>query len=64
VKSTEESTLEIPPRKVGILSIPFGWRDRNKGKPSTPKNSDVTNILPKDTEQSLNGISQDTNFNQ
>uniref|UniRef100_A0A5B6ZX67 Putative TBC1 domain family member 8B n=1 Tax=Davidia involucrata TaxID=16924 RepID=A0A5B6ZX67_DAVIN len=35
-QSNQESTQELPTRKIGLLSRPFGlgWRDRNKGKPS------------------------------
>ncbi|XP_022765289.1 TBC1 domain family member 8B-like isoform X2 [Durio zibethinus] len=40
--SNQEPQQEIPTRKIGLLSRPFGlgWRDRNKGKPS---NADVPN---------------------
>uniref|UniRef100_A0A5B6ZUM6 Putative TBC1 domain family member 8B n=1 Tax=Davidia involucrata TaxID=16924 RepID=A0A5B6ZUM6_DAVIN len=33
-QSNQESTQELPTRKIGLLSRPFGlgWRDRNKGK--------------------------------
>lgn len=32
VKNNQESTQELPARKVGLLARPFGlgWRDRNK----------------------------------
>ncbi|XP_020099625.1 TBC1 domain family member 8B-like isoform X2 [Ananas comosus] len=33
---TQDSSLAIPPRRISLLSRPFGlgWRDKNKGKPS------------------------------
>ncbi|WOL04376.1 TBC1 domain family member 8B-like [Canna indica] len=36
VRTSQDSSQEIPPRKISLLSRPFvlGWRDKNKGKPS------------------------------
>ncbi|KAF8396653.1 hypothetical protein HHK36_018277 [Tetracentron sinense] len=44
----QESTQDLPTRKISLLSRPFGlgWRDRNKGKPTNveePINSKSTN---------------------
>ncbi|XP_051120023.1 uncharacterized protein LOC127243855 [Andrographis paniculata] len=41
-QSNPDSSQEIPTRKIGLLSRPFGlgWRDKNKGKPA---NADETN---------------------
>ncbi|WJX21756.1 hypothetical protein P8452_11146 [Trifolium repens] len=35
-KNNQEPTTDIPPRRISLLSRPFGlgWRDRNKGKPA------------------------------
>ncbi|CAJ2631128.1 unnamed protein product [Trifolium pratense] len=35
-RNNQEPTTDIPPRRISLLSRPFGlgWRDRNKGKPA------------------------------
>nr|DAD26016.1 TPA_asm: hypothetical protein HUJ06_027484 [Nelumbo nucifera] len=37
VRINQETTQDLPPRKISLLSRPFGlgWRDKNKGKPNT-----------------------------
>uniref|UniRef100_A0A1D1YHZ6 TBC1 domain family member 8B n=2 Tax=Anthurium amnicola TaxID=1678845 RepID=A0A1D1YHZ6_9ARAE len=37
----QELSQDMPMRKIGLLSMPFGlgWRDRNKGKPSNAEES-------------------------
>ncbi|XVE75298.1 hypothetical protein DITRI_Ditri12bG0083400 [Diplodiscus trichospermus] len=70
-RNNQEPQEEIPARKIGLLSRPFGlgWRDRNKGKPSNadgpndekPSSEDRnTEIMQKDTNaKGTNG--RDTN---
>ncbi|KAI4370641.1 hypothetical protein MLD38_018968 [Melastoma candidum] len=45
LRSSQESTLEIPQRKISILSRPFalGWRDRNKDKMDDPTEVNTAN---------------------
>ncbi|TMW92462.1 hypothetical protein EJD97_013013 [Solanum chilense] len=44
VGGNQESSLEIPARKISLLSRPFGlgWRDSNKGKPTEEVNDTKT----------------------
>ncbi|KAH6801666.1 Ypt/Rab-GAP domain of gyp1p superfamily protein [Perilla frutescens var. frutescens] len=57
-RSTQQSNQEpsqgqdVPPRKISLLSRPFGlgWRDRNKGKSSVEEQNDVK---PSDEGKSL-----------
>ncbi|KAH0757090.1 hypothetical protein KY290_020583 [Solanum tuberosum] len=44
VGGNQESSLEIPARKISLLSRPFGlgWRDSNKGKPAEEVNDTKT----------------------
>ncbi|MCD7450026.1 hypothetical protein HAX54_003082 [Datura stramonium] len=44
VGSNQESSLEIPARKISLLSRPFGlgWRDSSKGKPAEEINDTKT----------------------
>ncbi|OMO69455.1 hypothetical protein CCACVL1_19496 [Corchorus capsularis] len=74
-RNNQESQQEIPPRKISLLSRPFGlgWRDRNKGNPSTaeeqndvkPSNVGHTEIQQKDTNaKETNGNdTKETNTN-
>ncbi|KAK9741460.1 hypothetical protein RND81_03G107700 [Saponaria officinalis] len=40
-QSNTESLMEVPPRKISLLTKPFGfgWRDKNKGKPANAEES-------------------------
>ncbi|KAL3820069.1 hypothetical protein ACJIZ3_005974 [Penstemon smallii] len=60
-QSNQDTSQEIPTRKISLLSRPFGlgWRDRNKGKsteePNDGKSSnDGQNLSPKE-EEGTNG---------
>ncbi|XP_031395699.1 TBC1 domain family member 8B-like isoform X4 [Punica granatum] len=50
VARNQGSSQETPPKRLSILSRPFGlgWRDRNKGKPDEP-GSGHSSPLPKET---------------
>ncbi|KAF8397604.1 hypothetical protein HHK36_016524 [Tetracentron sinense] len=62
VQVNQEPTQDLPTRKIGLLSRPFGlgWRDRNKGKPTNveePMDSKSTDELqsPGTLQKDLNG---------
>lgn len=60
--SNQESTQELPPRKISLLSRPFGlgWRDRNKQGKSA--NTDEPNdVKPTDEIQSPSSQLKETN---
>ena len=44
VGGNQQSSLEIPARKISLLSRPFGlgWRDNSKGKPVEEVNDTIT----------------------
>lgn len=50
LRSSQESAQDFPARKIGLLGRPFGfgWRDKNKGKPS---NTEDPNDGSKSTEE-------------
>ncbi|KAK9158071.1 hypothetical protein Scep_004645 [Stephania cephalantha] len=61
VRVTQESTQEIPPRRVSLLSRPFGlgWRDK-KGKPSSveePNDNESTSdsVMAEALAKGING---------
>ncbi|KAF3433818.1 hypothetical protein FNV43_RR24921 [Rhamnella rubrinervis] len=65
MRSNQEATQELPTRKVGLLTRPFGlgWRDRNKGKPinveeTNDGKSTTQGVGPTSTDQ------KDTNGHQ
>ncbi|XP_030462166.1 uncharacterized protein LOC115682160 isoform X2 [Syzygium oleosum] len=61
--SNQESTQELPTRKISLLSRPFGlgWRDRNKQQ-GKPANTDEPNdIKPTDETQSPSSHLKETN---
>ncbi|XP_042472656.1 TBC1 domain family member 8B-like isoform X1 [Zingiber officinale] len=59
VPSSLDSSQEIPPRKISLLSRPFvlGWRDKNKSKQNAPEES-------VDGEQNVENRKSDTNGHQ
>ncbi|KAJ6909458.1 hypothetical protein NC652_020442 [Populus alba x Populus x berolinensis] len=60
-RANQEPEQEIPARKIGLLARPFGlgWRDRNKGKPTTVEEAsdDKSSNEGQNPEQGTNGIS-------
>ncbi|XP_048139814.1 rab GTPase-activating protein 1-like isoform X5 [Rhodamnia argentea] len=61
--SNQESTQELPTRKISLLSRPFGlgWRDRNKQQ-GKPANADEPNdVKPTDEIQSPSSLLKETN---
>ncbi|KAJ6901980.1 hypothetical protein NC651_019694 [Populus alba x Populus x berolinensis] len=60
-RANQEPEQEIPARKIGLLARPFGlgWRDRNKGKPTTVEEAsdDKSSNEGQNPEQETNGIS-------
>ncbi|XP_020529991.1 EVI5-like protein isoform X2 [Amborella trichopoda] len=63
LRTSHETMQEIPARKPGLLSRPFGlgWRERNKGKPSNTeepgdaKTHDEEHLNPAVLEKDING---------
>ncbi|KAL5569194.1 hypothetical protein UlMin_025769 [Ulmus minor] len=62
-QSNQEPSPEIPARKIGLLSRPFGlgWRDRNKAKPIEEMNDEKTTIQE---EQGPSTEAKETNGHQ
>ncbi|EOY18467.1 Ypt/Rab-GAP domain of gyp1p superfamily protein isoform 5 [Theobroma cacao] len=60
-RTNQELQQEIPARKISLLSRPFGlgWRDRNKGKPST--GDGVNDGKPSNEGQNTEIQQKDTN---
>ncbi|XP_052204506.1 uncharacterized protein LOC127809611 isoform X6 [Diospyros lotus] len=63
-RSNQESTQELPVRKISLLSRPFGlgWRDRNKGKPANVE--EPTDDKSANESQSQSAQQEDTNGRQ
>ncbi|KAJ0979314.1 hypothetical protein J5N97_014788 [Dioscorea zingiberensis] len=61
----QESSQDAPTWKMGLLSRPFGlgWRDKNKGKPSTNEDSNDGKHL-NDGSPSLSTLPKDVNNQQ
>ncbi|KAL8533063.1 hypothetical protein ACS0TY_009352 [Phlomoides rotata] len=60
-QSNQEPSQDIPPRKISLLSRPFGlgWRDKNKGKSTDLEEQNDEKTL--DEGQSLSNAEEDTN---
>ncbi|OMP08090.1 hypothetical protein COLO4_06786 [Corchorus olitorius] len=60
-RNNHEPQQEIPPRKISLLSRPFGlgWRDRNKGNPSTA--DEQNDVKPSNVGQNTELQQKDTN---
>ncbi|OIT03854.1 PREDICTED: TBC1 domain family member 2B-like [Nicotiana attenuata] len=62
VRGNQDSSPEIPARKISLLSVPFGlgWRDKNKGKPA----EEVIDNKPVNEEPSPNTQQKEMNGHQ
>uniref|UniRef100_A0A0V0IW90 Putative ecotropic viral integration site 5 protein-like n=1 Tax=Solanum chacoense TaxID=4108 RepID=A0A0V0IW90_SOLCH len=62
VRCSQDSSPEIPARKISLLSRPFGlgWRDKNKGKPA----EEVNDSKPVNEETSPNTQQKEMNGHQ
>ncbi|URE43905.1 TBC domain containing protein [Musa troglodytarum] len=65
VQTSQDSSQDIPPRKISLLSRPFvlGWRDKSKGKQNNPEDSTDAK-LNNDGEQNVQTPKRDMNGHQ
>nr|XP_009420344.1 PREDICTED: TBC1 domain family member 8B-like [Musa acuminata subsp. malaccensis]XP_009420345.1 PREDICTED: TBC1 domain family member 8B-like [Musa acuminata subsp. malaccensis] len=65
VRTSQDSSQDIPPRKISLLARPFvlGWRDKNKGKQNNPEDSTDAK-LNNDGEQNVQTPKRDMNGHQ
>ncbi|XP_060675463.1 uncharacterized protein LOC107413626 isoform X2 [Ziziphus jujuba] len=63
VKHNQESSQELPARKVGLLARPFGlgWRDRNKGKPTNVEETNGGKSITQEQGPTPSTEQKDTN---
>ncbi|KAL3520664.1 hypothetical protein ACH5RR_018813 [Cinchona calisaya] len=66
VRNSQDSSQDIPMRKISLLSRPFGlgWRDRNKGKPSNVEESNDDKLVNANVEQTPSTAQKETNGHQ
>ncbi|KAK4284043.1 hypothetical protein QN277_000925 [Acacia crassicarpa] len=58
-RNNQEPMPDVPPRRIGLLSRPFGlgWRDRNKGKPTEEPGKQVNAEEPAEEKATIEGQS-------
>ncbi|XP_072974808.1 uncharacterized protein [Typha angustifolia] len=63
-RTNQDSSQEIPPRRISLLARPFGlgWRDKNKGKPNNVEES--TDVKPTDNGEQILTPNKDMNGHQ
>lgn len=66
VRNSQDSSQDIPMRKISLLSRPFGlgWRDRNKGKPTNVEESSDDKLVDTNAEQAPSTPNKETNGHQ
>ncbi|XP_071921291.1 uncharacterized protein [Coffea arabica] len=66
VRNSQDSSQDIPMRKISLLSRPFGlgWRDRIKGKPSNVEESNDDKLVDAKVEQTPSTPQKETNSHQ